>query len=67
MEADVIKMKIEDVWSDVSSHWRDEYAARYRAVVIMELENTLDSIRNVSMQLSNTVDEALLSLREFDD
>ena len=66
MEANVIKTKVEDAWSVVSSHWKDEYAARYRMAVIKELENTLDSIRNVSMQLSDSIDTALSSLREFD-
>jgi len=67
MEADVIKAKIENAWADVSSNWKDEYAARYQAAVIKELENTLVNIRNVSMQLNDLIKATLSNLRDFND
>ena len=39
MEAKKIKAKIEEIWQDTSSRWKDEYATRYRSAVISELEN----------------------------
>ena len=67
MEAKKIKAKIEEIWQDTSSRWKDEYATRYRSAVISELDNTLDQMQRSTEQLNAAVDITLSGLREFED
>lgn len=67
MDANIIKSRVDATWQDASTCWKDEYASRYRVAVVTELENTLDRIRNTSMQLSDSINIALASLREIED
>ena len=67
MEAKKIKAKIEEIWQDTSSRWKDEYATRYRSAVISELENTHDQMQRSTEQLNAAVDITLSGLREFED
>jgi hypothetical protein len=62
----VIKAHIDEAWRDASAHWKDEHASRYKTAVIDELESTLDNLQKTSGRLDESIDVALLSLREFD-
>ena len=65
MVADEIKSRIENVWQDASVHWKDELAHRYHAACILELVNILENIRVASVELSESADIALSSLRKY--
>jgi len=67
MDIDSILSKLDVAWQDVSHKWRDEYATRYKNVVIQELETTLNSIKAKSSQLEDSVHDALTALRVFDE
>jgi hypothetical protein len=67
MNTDVIKSRIDIAWQDASSFWKDEYASRYKAAVIIDLDNTLDRINKASTQMGEAIYTALANLNEFND
>lgn len=67
MQINDIKRNVENLWSDASASWQDEMSKKYKAAMIDQLENLLNSMHSSCSQLALASEDALKRLKEIQE
>lgn len=67
MQIEDVKKNVENLWSDASASWQDDMSKKYRAAIIDQMENLLNSMRSSCSQLTLASEDALRRLKEIQE
>ena len=67
MQINDVKRNVENLWLDASASWQDDMSKKYRAAVIEQMENLLNSMQNSCSQLVLASEDALRRLKEIQE
>lgn len=65
MQINDVKKNVMDLWSDTSVSWKDDMSRKYKAAMIDQIENILNSMQSSCSQLTLASEEALRRLKEI--
>lgn len=67
MQINDVKRNVENLWSDASASWQDDMSKKYKAAMIDQMENLLDSMHSSCSQLALASEDALRRLKEIQE
>lgn len=62
-----VRKNVVELWADASASWQDDLSKKYKAAMIDQMEDILDSMQNSCDQLMRASGDALKRLKEIQE